>query len=322
MARDLDFEYNLDNLTCLMEEQEIGSRQGARPKKKSKKIMKTKISEDISPLTISSELELEHTRQENLKLQLEITKVQLEPPKISATNTAPSCTQVQNLPDFLHASPDLPLMNYLVASTPLTPGQANILNLETHWIYQKVSSTLSSHYIFSSKGMLELDQLSMSESVSGYLEDLKTQPELSKPCLLNHLQLLMDKATTYSWPSVRNFHQSVHNAVQNRCTLWADYEKIREFAQTFFTHLDLRAPGNMAHNTATLRSTRTKQNKSCETCNYTGECSCDQTQAIYKEHHHCRIFESADYPMLHSRKRNYPIQMLATAEKGMKQLPD
>lgn len=105
-----------------MEEQEIGSTQGARPKKKSKKIMKTKISDEILPLTISSELELKRTRQENLKLQLEITKAQLEPPKISATNTAPSCTQVQNLLDFLHASPDLPLMNYLAASMPLTPG--------------------------------------------------------------------------------------------------------------------------------------------------------------------------------------------------------
>ena len=75
-----------------MEEQEIGSTQGARPKKKSKKSTKAKISDDILPLTISSELELEHTKQKNLTQQLEITKVQLELAKISATNTAPSHT--------------------------------------------------------------------------------------------------------------------------------------------------------------------------------------------------------------------------------------
>lgn len=118
IARDPDFEYNLDNLTRLMEEQEIGSTQGARPKKKSKKIMNAKISDNIPPSTMSSELELERTRQENLKLQLEITKAQLELAKISATNTSPSQAQVQNSPECLHASPDLPLTNYLAASTP------------------------------------------------------------------------------------------------------------------------------------------------------------------------------------------------------------
>lgn len=184
------------------------------------------------------------------------------------------------------------------------------------------SATLPNHYVFSSKGMLEFDQLSMSEFVSGYLEYLKTQPELSKSCLLSNLQLLMDKATTYSWPSVCNFHQSVHNAVQNRHMSWSDYDKIRERAQTFFTHLDLCAPGNMASNTATFHSARTKQNKSCETWNYTGECSCDQTQAIYKDHHHCRVCESADHPMLHCKKCKYPIPTLTTGGKGMKQSPD
>ena len=108
------------------------------------------------------------------------------------------------------------------------------------------SSTLPNHYVFSTKGMLEFDQLSMSEFVSGYLEYLKTQPGLSKPCLLNHLKLLMDKATTYSWPSVHHFHQSVHNAVQNRRMSWSDYGKIREHPQTFFTHLDFRASGDVA----------------------------------------------------------------------------
>ena len=53
--------------------------------------------------------------------------------------------------------------------------------------------------------MLIYDQLTMGEFVSGYLKYLKTQRELSKTSLLTHLQLLMDKATTYSCPSTQNF---------------------------------------------------------------------------------------------------------------------
>ena len=66
----------------------------------------------MSPLTISPELELERTRQDNLKLQLEITKPQLELAKLTATNAA----QQQITPD--HASPDLLLTNALAAYTP------------------------------------------------------------------------------------------------------------------------------------------------------------------------------------------------------------
>ena len=141
---------------------------------------------------------------------------------------------------------------------PLTPRQANFPNWETLQTRPARCHHPHYHYVFSSKGMLEFDQLSMSEFVSGYLEYLKTQPGLSKPCLLNHLKLLMDKATTYSWPSVRHFHQSVHSAVQNRRMSWCDYGKVREHPQTFFTHLDFRASGDMAPNTATFCSTRTK----------------------------------------------------------------
>ena len=64
-------------------------------------------------------------------MQLEITKVELELAKISAMNTAPSCIQVQNSPECVHASPDLPFTNYLAASMPLTPGRGNFPNLKT-----------------------------------------------------------------------------------------------------------------------------------------------------------------------------------------------
>ena len=76
MAMAKDFEYNLDDLPRLMEEQELNSppAQGARPKKKYKKSVSAKTSEGVTPPAISSEIELERTRQDNLKLQLEIIK--------------------------------------------------------------------------------------------------------------------------------------------------------------------------------------------------------------------------------------------------------
>lgn len=160
----------------------------------------------------------------------------------------------------------------------------------------------------------------MSEFVSGYLEFLKTQPELPRSSLLSHVQLLMDKASTYSWASVRNFHLSVHNAVQSKRMLWSDNDTIRERAHTFFTHLDLKAPGTASPTTAFTRPPRARSTtKSCETWNYTGECSCDATQASYKDHHRCRVCGSAEHPMLHCKKRKYPISTLVAGGKNTKQ---
>lgn len=315
IAKDPDFEYNLDDLTRLMEEHALSppAAKGARPKKKSKQPAATKTSEVIPPVTVSSELELERTRQENLKLTLEITKTQLELAKLTATNVA----QQQVQPD--PASPELPLTNYFAASTPVNSTHASFPTLETLRTRQKASSTLPHQYVFSSKGTLEYDQLSLSEFVSGYLEYLKTQPELSSSSLLSHLQLLMDKASTYTWASVRNFHLFIHNAVQSKRMSWSDLDKIRERAQTFFTHLDLRAPTTTSPTSPFNRQPKVRQSKSCETWNYTGECSCDATQAVYKEHHRCRVCDSVEHPMLHCKKRKYPIPAISTGGKTTKQ---
>lgn len=104
MARDPNFEYNLDQLTRLMEEQALGSPQGARPKKKSKKSTSAKTSEVVPPSAKSSELELEQTRQENLKLQLEMVKAQVELAKLTGTKAETGGAQQQISPDNLHAS--------------------------------------------------------------------------------------------------------------------------------------------------------------------------------------------------------------------------
>ena len=99
----------------------------------------------------------------------------------------------------------------------------------TTWIMIFYSNFIFQQYVFSSKGTLEYDQLSLSELVSGYVEFLKTQPELPRSSLLSHLQLLIDNASTYSCASV----------------LWSDNDKIREYAHTFFMHWKPQAPRHL-----------------------------------------------------------------------------
>lgn len=140
----------------------------------------------------------------------------MELAKLAAAKAETGSAQQQISPDNLHASPDLPLRKILAASTPLNTAHASFSSLDTLRTRQKTSSTLPNQYIFPSNGTLEYNWLSMSEFVSGYLEFFKTHPELPRSSLLSHLQLLMGKASTYSWASVHNFHLSVHNPIQSK----------------------------------------------------------------------------------------------------------
>ena len=126
--------------------------------------------------------------------------------------------------------------------------------------------------------------------------------------LLNHLQLLMDRAITYSWPSVRNFHFSVHNAVEQGRLAWTSPDAIRDRAQTFFTHQDLRSNATVPSrpNVNSQVRNRTKENL-CREWNYSGKCSCNLSDASYKLVHRCRVCDSPDHAMLTCAKRKYPI---------------
>ena len=66
---------------------------------------------------------------------------------------------------------------------------------------------LPHHFIMSNKGMLEYHSLSISEFVCGHFEMVKLCPQFPDDSYA-HLQLLMEKAMTYSWESVKNFHFS------------------------------------------------------------------------------------------------------------------
>ena len=134
--------------------------------------------------------------------------------------------------------------------------------------------TLPNQFLFSAKGTVDYDKLDMVEFVSGYLEFCKVQPESLKALLLNHLQLLMDRAITYSWPSVRNFHLSNHNAVEQGRLTWSSADIIRELSQTFFTHLDLRSNSAASRSFNTTSPSRNKaKDHICKEWNYSGKCN-------------------------------------------------
>lgn len=173
---------------------------------------------------------------------------------------------------------------------------------------KKVSFSLLNNYLFSAKGTVDYDTLDLAEFVSGFFEFCKEQPESSKPFMLAHLQLLMDRAITYSWSSVQNFHFSVHNAIEQGRLAWSWTDAIHDRAQTFFTHQDLRSNATIPSrpNGNPQVHSRAKENY-CKEWNSSGKCDSNISDASYKLVHRCRVCNSSDHAMLNCAKQKYPI---------------
>ena len=168
----------------------------------------------------------------------------------------------------------------------------------------------------------EYDKLNLSKFVSGFLIMIKTYDAKLKEAFLAHLDLLMIKAISYSWSSVRAFHKFVAKQVEQRRLEWHDTKAINDQAATFFRHSDLRSssPYENSHNNSWPSSSITPLNnqqavkpgtgsnvKACKSWNYTATCDCDkQDSAAYSEHHRCRVCK-VDHSMLHCPKRRTPI---------------
>ena len=241
-----DYIYDVDNLTELMASMgtELPESTGARPKKaKSKKTSlrsagksEARNSKKDPPPASSPEtlLEIEKLKNDNLKLELEITRAQLEMAKLKgATPESPQTPKVVEQPLSLQAA---------LTSTPATstaPFRV-IPTLEQLREKMKPGSTLPNNYVFSSKGTILYDSLELPDFVNGFLEFQKQQSDLSKPALMTHLQLLMERASTYTWSSVRSFHLAIATAIEQNRLSWSNSDAIREKSQTFFTHQDLR----------------------------------------------------------------------------------
>ena len=199
-----EFLYDLDNLTQMMETSKIldsYETTGARPKKaKAKRTSskatgesKAKPSSDTPPEpSITASLELEKLKNQNLKLQLEIRKAELELARLKERpSTEPSSTAMDV------QSPCL--LENAITSTPaqssMTTGLPTLTQLRDK---KKPGATLPHNYVFSSKGTLTYESLDIPDFIYGFLEFYKEQSPTCKQALLKHLQLLMERAATYT----------------------------------------------------------------------------------------------------------------------------
>ena len=121
-----------------------------------------------------------------------------------------------------------------------------------------------------------------------------------KDVMLQHLELLMLKASSYTWKSVRSFYAHIAKQVE-LCRLEFNYAtKIRDAATIFFKHSDLRtstpqprstisAGGGSSSGDTNTRSSKSDatQGKACRQWNYTGSCPCDTASSSYSGHHKC-----------------------------------
>ena len=322
---DDDYIYDVDNLTDLLASSQIleGDPSGARPKKSKRLNQKsTKSSakatapaktDAIQESTLTSSLELEKLRHQNLQLQLEITKTELELAKIKTqpppepTNLSMAAIQPRSLEKALSSTP----------ANGVPP--LDILTLSQLREKKKPGHSLPNNYVFSSKGTLTYESLEIPDFIYGFLEFYKEQPAPCQQALLKHLQLLMERAATYSWPSIRNFHLANASAIEQGRLTWTQSEAIRERSQTFFSHQDLRtqlrpSPTQRqppSPQSPAQRAARSTKDHYCREWNYTGKCSCAITSVSYASSHRCRVCDTSEHPMLHCPKRRFPVPSIA-----------
>ena len=144
-----DYVYDVENLSALMASMEAdGTEPGARPKKSKRLVEKTagKSTKAQPPpaSSIESHLELEKVKNQNLKMELEITKAQLELAKMKSVSAEP-WTPSLGQPHLLQAA---------ITSTPGSALGSGILTLEQLRERKKTGSTLPNNFVFSSKGTM------------------------------------------------------------------------------------------------------------------------------------------------------------------------
>ena len=214
-------------------------------------------------------------RKESLATQLQITETQLKLAQLNASIPSPASDAVATTPP----SSLKKLRSAIAPTAASSPGLPLSLRVSFTWP-AKTGASLPNNFVFSSKGTVEYDKLELAEFVRGYLEFCKEQPESSKAPLFKHLHLLMERAITYSWSSVRNFHLFVNNAVQEGRLSWHSFESVRERAQTFVTHQDLRSNQSNSLRNASQPAHGKAKDLLCK--EYTGKFSCAISDANFK----------------------------------------
>ena len=165
---------------------------------------------------------------------------------------------------------------------------------------------------------IDYDKLELPQFVAGFLAMIKPYDTSKKSAMLDYLELLMLKASSYSWSSVRAFHSHIARQIELWRLEWTSSNEIRDKAVTYFKHSDLRSSqhnvnANMvsfphqAPSTQQRTPVKSEADKSCRQWNYYGSCSCDKSnQEAFNARHKCRVC-TKDHPMLQCPKRRNPI---------------
>lgn len=151
-----DYVYDVENLSALMASLDAYSIEpGARPKKSKRLAAKTTVKSTKTKLphapSIESLLELERVKNENLKMELEITRAQLDLAKIKSVSAESQTPSGQ--PFLLQAA---------LTSTPGSALGSGILTLEQLREKKKPGLTLPNNFVFLSKGTITYENLSSS----------------------------------------------------------------------------------------------------------------------------------------------------------------
>ena len=86
----------------------------------------------------------------------------------------------------------------------------------------------------------DFEKLELVDFVAGFLNMIKPYEATRKEVMLQLLELLMLKASSYTWKSVRGFYAHIAKQVELCRLEFNDATQIRDAATIFFKHSDLR----------------------------------------------------------------------------------
>lgn len=267
--------------------------------------------------SIAEQIHLETLKQTNLSMELEISKNKLHLAKLEQPKSSRSAVISRSKTPQLEADNG--------ANTGRKPNESLHQDLEDFLLptlanLRKKNDSkekwLPHQYVLSTKGALDYKDITLSEFVLGFLEMIKDLPHDESKALLRYLSLLMEKATSYSWRSVRNFHFSMNKTITSGRCSWSSWDFIHSKAATAFSHADLLSAISKESSSSAAFSQKSSLDKSgspnskasyCKQWNYQGSCSCSKVDSDYKNSHKCKVCDAIDHPMLSCKKRRWPV---------------
>ena len=149
----------------------------------------------------------------------------------------------------------------------------------------------------------EFNSLDLPSFIAGYLAMIRTYDTASNAHMLAILEVVMAKAISYTWASVRGFYSYLARQVELRRFDWDRITDIRDMAFTFYKHSELHSTYSKNLNSSASSSPYSGSSsqeltpKGCQAWNYKGSCSCDSTTSDYASHHLCRVCPKRKMPI-------------------------